>query len=155
MKLSKVFTQKCTLMKVKGMGKSEIIKELVDVLVEADYFKPTQKSHVIKAVAEREAIGSTGIGEGVAIPHAKVKFLKEFHGALGIIPDGVDWKATDGNPVSFVFLFTSPEDRSDDHQLLIRAIVSFTRLPHFLTFLGKTKTPKEVQGLFREAESMI
>lgn len=155
MKLSEVFKQDCIVMNLESTDKGSIIRDMVGTLVDAGRFKATQKGNVVKAVLERESLGTTGIGEGVAIPHAKLKFVKKFFGALGIIDDGVDWMAADGAPVRFVFLFTSPDDMPKDHQALIKSIITFIRLPHFLKFLGNTKKSKDVADLFKEAESQV
>ena len=151
MRLARVFPQKC-IRRINADSAETIINQLVQVLVEAGRFKPTQKGNVVKAILERERLGTTGIGEGVAIPHAKLKFVKEFHGAFAALEHGVNWKATDGNPVRFVFLFISPDDRPGEHQNLIKSIIRFIRLPHFLTFLDKAKTPKEIFELVKEGE---
>lgn len=155
MKLSSVFRQKNILLNPPVSTKEEIVNLLTQKLIEAGKFKSTQKGNVVKAILERERLGSTGIGEGVAIPHAKLKFINEFHGVFAVVPEGIDWRANDGNLVSLVFLFSSPENRPEDHQGLIRNIIMFTRLPHFNKFLKEASSPKEIFELIKEGEANI
>jgi PTS system fructose-specific IIA component/PTS system nitrogen regulatory IIA component len=154
MKLSKVFLQKC-IKRVEGRTKEDIINELVQILIDAGRFKPAQKGNIVKAIIERERLGSTGVGEGIAIPHAKMSMVDDFYGALGIVTEGVEWKSADGASVHFVFLFSSPEGRPQEHQALIKNIIQFVRLPNFNKFLHGAKNSKEVADLFREGETQL
>ncbi len=68
-----------------------------------------------KAVLDREKIVSTGIGMGVAIPHAKLHEYEEFFVAIGIAQKGIDWNALDGAPVRLVFLIGGPDDKQTEY----------------------------------------
>ncbi|HEY0782000.1 MAG TPA: PTS sugar transporter subunit IIA, partial [Thermoanaerobaculia bacterium] len=73
-------------------------------------------------LCEREQLGSTGIGSGIAIPHCKLPGLAHGVVALGIVPEGVDFGAIDGNPVKLFFLVLSPPESPAEHLQILAAI---------------------------------
>ena len=76
---------------------------------------------------EREQLGSTGIGQGVAIPHCKLKGLARGVVAVGLVPEGVDFGAVDGQPVKVFFLVVSPADSPAEHLQILAAISRWIR----------------------------
>lgn len=82
---------------------------------------------VAARLMEREQLGSTGIGRGIAIPHCKVESLKESILALGIAPDGVEFEAGDGLPVQIFFLLISPAVAAAQHLQTLAAISRWVR----------------------------
>lgn len=82
----------------------------------------------LKAVLEREKIISTGIGMGVAIPHAKMKCFDDFFIAVGVVKgDGLDWKSLDNMPVNLIFLIGGPDNRQNDYLHILSKITSFIK----------------------------
>jgi PTS system nitrogen regulatory IIA component len=79
------------------------------------------------SITEREQLGSTGFGHGVAIPHGKIDGLKEIYGLFVRLPEPVDYKAIDGRPVDLIFLLLSPLDAGADHLKALAAISRVTR----------------------------
>jgi mannitol/fructose-specific phosphotransferase system IIA component (Ntr-type) len=102
--------------------KEQAINAIVDRLVETKGLRATDRDAVLTAILKREQLGSTGIGRGVAIPHAKHSGLASFIGALAVFPDGVDFDSVDGEPVHVVCLFVSPTDRPGEHLRMLEAI---------------------------------
>jgi PTS system nitrogen regulatory IIA component len=85
-------------------------------------------SHAILAsLTEREQLGSTGFGQGVAIPHGKVEGLTRIYGLFARLAESVDYKAIDGRPVDLVFLLLSPPDAGAEHLKALAAISRVTR----------------------------
>ncbi len=72
-------------------------------------------AEVVASLLEREKVGTTGFGNGVAIPHGKVDGLRRIYGLVAHLPEPVDYKAIDGTPVDLVFLLLSPPDAGADH----------------------------------------
>lgn len=93
------------------------IKKLVDNAALAG--KIEDKDAFYQAIIEREKIVSTGIGMGVAIPHAKLAAYDNFFIAIGILKNGVEWKASDHAPVRFVFLIGGPDDKQTEYLQLL------------------------------------
>ncbi len=105
--------------------KEEVLVELVDLLVEAGSIKKTDKSDVIKKIKEREVLGSTGIGKGVAIPHAKSAKVKKMVAAFGVSKKGLDFKSLDGEPTYLFFILIAPGETPGPH---LKALAKISRL---------------------------
>jgi len=82
---------------------------------------------ILASVSEREQLGSTGFGHGVAIPHGKVEGVKQIYCLFARLADPLDYKAIDGRPVDLVFLLLSPPDAGADHLKALAAISRVTR----------------------------
>lgn len=85
------------------------------------------QAEIAASLAEREGLGSTGFGQGVAIPHGKVEGLDRIYGLFARLAEPIDYKAIDSRPVDLVFLLLSPPDAGADHLKALAAISRFTR----------------------------
>ncbi len=99
---------------------------------------------------EREQLGSTGIGAGVAIPHCKLQGLAHGIVAVGMVPEGVDFGAPDGRPVEVLFLVVSPSVSPAEHLQVLAAISRWLRADHHTERLLRLRDPGEVYDLLRE-----
>ncbi|HPN73468.1 MAG TPA: PTS sugar transporter subunit IIA [Candidatus Omnitrophota bacterium] len=106
-------------------GKDEVLTELIGLLVSSGKVKKEDRSEILKKVKEREALGSTGIGKGIAIPHAKSSKLKKMGAALGISKKGLDFKSLDGEPTYIFFLLVDPGETPGPH---LKALAKISRL---------------------------
>jgi fructose-specific phosphotransferase system IIA component len=123
MTLQEILSTKSILVGLKGETKEKIIEELVDSLDQNAIVADRDK--VLQAVLEREKIMSTGIGDGIAIPHGKSDAVLRLAAALGIHKRGVDFEALDGEPAYVFFLLVSPANVSGPH---IKALARISRL---------------------------
>ena len=82
---------------------------------------------ILASLTEREQLGSTGFGQGVAIPHGKIEGLTRIYGLFARLAEPVDYKAIDGRPVDLVFLLLSPPDAGAEHLKALAAISRVTR----------------------------
>ena len=123
MTLLDILSADSTLVDLKGETKEDIIAELVDTLAVGDAISDRDK--VLQAVLEREKITSTGIGDGIAIPHGKSDAVEKLVAALGTQRRGVDFEALDGEPAYVFFLLVSPANVSGPH---IKALARISRL---------------------------
>jgi PTS system nitrogen regulatory IIA component len=80
---------------------------------------------ILASVLEREQLGSTGFGQGVAIPHGKIDGLNQIYGVFGRLAEPIDYKAIDGRPVDLVFLLLSPPNSGADH---LKALATISRV---------------------------
>lgn len=102
-----------------------------------------------KAIFDREKLVSTGIGMGVALPHAKSKHFPEFFIAMGILSKkGVDWNALDQAPVRLVFMIGGPEDKQTQYLQILSQLTSMIRDPEFRKKLLNSSSIEEVLELF-------
>jgi mannitol/fructose-specific phosphotransferase system IIA component (Ntr-type) len=104
--------------------KEGVIREMVENLRQAGYFKNSEPEDIVKAILKRELLGSTGIGRGVAIPHAKHASVERLIGAVGVSKAGVGFESLDGEPVHVFVMLISPNDRPGDH---LRALENVSR----------------------------
>jgi len=125
MKLRDLLSEEVVRMPLKNTEKNSIIEELVELLYRAGKLKDRDKA--LQAVLERERIMSTGMGEGVAIPHAKTVAVDGLVAAFGITSKDVDFQSIDDKPVRLVFLLIGPMDPTGPH---LQALSRISRLMH-------------------------
>ena len=109
---------------LKAKTKKEVIEELVEILMKRNII--IDKKVAIDSLLEREELGSTGVGQSIAIPHSKTKGVKELIGAFGVSKQGVEFDALDGEPVNIFFLLLAPEGAAG---LMLKALA---RVSNFL-----------------------
>jgi mannitol/fructose-specific phosphotransferase system IIA component (Ntr-type) len=102
--------------------KEQAISAIVDRLVETKGLRASDRDAILTAILRREQLGSTGIGRGVAIPHAKHPGVGNFVGAVAVFPEGVEFDSVDGQPVHVVCLFVSPAARPGEHLRMLEVI---------------------------------
>jgi nitrogen PTS system EIIA component len=119
MSMKEVLKESCVIADLKGSTKAEVLSELVSSLKENGLIDDVKEA--VEVVLERETLGSTGIGEGIAIPHGKMKGIGGILCAFGRSKEGVDYDAVDGKPVHIFFLLLAPEESAGLHiQMLSR-----------------------------------
>lgn len=108
------------------------------------------RDEVHRAVFEREADRSTGIGRGLAVPHCRSDNVEAFHVSVAVLAEGVDWNALDDRPVNFIFLVIGPADKPEAYLQLLSQISRLIRLPGVTNRLLAATTPDEVVSVIRE-----
>ena len=137
---------------LKATTKEGVIREMVEGLRTAGYFKGGEPEDIIKAVLKRELLGSTGIGRGVAIPHTKHASVERLVGTVAIAPKGVKFDSLDGEPVFVFVLLISPQDRPGDHLRALENVSRSLRNDHFVNELRQARTRERVQQLLDGAD---
>jgi len=110
---------------IKSTKKEEVIRELVDALINAGEIEKRHRNKLIDALMAREALGSTAIGQGVAIPHAKLDGVDKLVAGFGLSKKGVDFDSLDGEPAYIFFLLVAPQDSAGPH---LKALARISRL---------------------------
>lgn len=100
------------------------------------------------AILDRERIVSTGIGMGVAIPHAKLTTLREFFIVIGILQKGVDWNALDGAPVRLIFLIGGPDNKQTEYLKILSSLTMALRDENLRKEMLSAQNPEEIINLF-------
>ena len=113
MKLSKFCDESLVIFNLKAGGKNEVIEELVSLVSSSNMVKDAEQ--LLKDVIDRENLVTTGVGYGVAFPHAKTRAVKGIVIAFGRSSEGVDFDAMDHKPVNLFFLIAAPEDAIGAH----------------------------------------
>ena len=151
MKIMDFLHKKAISVNLKATDKEGVIRELVGLLAAATDIK--DKEGLIKAVSAREALGSTGIGQGVGIPHAKSQVVKELVAAFGLSHSGVNFDSLDGEPVYLFFLLIAPEESAGPHLKALARISRMLKDKYFRDLLKKAKDENEVLRVIQEEDS--
>jgi PTS system fructose-specific IIA component/PTS system nitrogen regulatory IIA component len=106
---------------------AEAIAAILDRLVETAGLAAELREEILAALVEREELGSTGIGHGVAVPHAKCAGVSHMFGAVAEFPAGVDFESLDRKPVRVVYLIISPRNRPAQHLRILESIAQHIR----------------------------
>ncbi|MBE0617121.1 MAG: PTS sugar transporter subunit IIA [Proteobacteria bacterium] len=109
--------------RLEAREKQAVLTELADVLVSTGAIRSSRDA--VQVLLEREKLGSTGIGEGIAIPHGKLKELKDVVAVFGRSGSGVEFDSMDGAPVQLFFLLMAPENSASTH---LKALARISRL---------------------------
>lgn len=130
--------------------KDALLDELVDLLVQDDCVDDPEE--VLRVVREREAILSTGIGSGIAIPHGKTPVCGGLSIAAGVTTEPVEYDALDGEPVQLLFLLVGPETEAGAHIKALSRISRLVRQPELRDRLIAASDGEEFLRALREAE---
>lgn len=144
-KITEFITVESVNLDLKATNKTEAIVELTKLLEKSGKIENFDKT--LEALKEREKLGSTGIGKGVAIPHAKTEFSKELVIAFGISKQGVNFNSVDDEKVNLFFAFASPLKNSQTYLKILARISRLIRNDEFREKLLGAKTSQEVLEL--------
>lgn len=150
MKIAELLGKDTIKLNLKANSKMEVLDQLVDVLYDAGRLndKELYKEEILK----RESLSSTGIGEGIGIPHGKTSAVKKASLALGIFRDGVDFDSLDGAPVNIVFMIAAPEGANNEHLETLSRLSVLLMNPEFKEGLLSSKVPEDVFSLLDKFE---
>jgi len=135
---------------IAAKNKDGALKELLAVAQANGGFTAKSQKAMVKRLLEREAIGSTGLGNGVAVPHAKSEEATAVTLVLARSKAGIEWQAIDGRPVHIVFLLVSPAGEPETHLRCLRWIATLARSSDFRRFLLDSVGVEAMRELLRE-----
>ncbi len=141
-----------TISELRPGDKAAVVKELLGAVRRTRAFAAKRMPDVFQALLAREELGSTGIGGGVALPHAKHNSVRRMTGVLGRSREGVDFAALDGEPVYILFLLVSPVDKPDEHLRAMQKLSRMLRDRDYCRFLRKARDREELIELLQEAD---
>jgi PTS system nitrogen regulatory IIA component len=133
--------------------KRTVIQTLVEALAAARKIPAERVAEVVEETLRREAVGSTGIGHGIGIPHCRTPIVGDILCAYGRAPDGIDFDSLDGEPVYSVFLLLTPPEAKEQHLQLMRSFASQIRKEHFTEFLRQVASAPALIELLAEFEN--
>ncbi len=156
MRISEYLAEECIFFGIKpGRSKADTLKQIVNKVSKLRKFPPDRIKKIIKKVLNREKLGSTAIGQGVAIPHVRVDFVRKPIISVAVFEDGVDLGALDGGRVFLVFFIISPEKSEGLHLKVLANISRLLRDKFFLAKLKSIKTPKDMKRAIEFQEKKI
>lgn len=152
MKILDFLKEKAISANLKSQDKKAVVQELVDLLIKAGELKPRIKDTLIKTLLNREALGSTGIGQGVAIPHGKCEDVKELVSAFGISKKGINFDSLDGEPAYIFFLLLAPIESSGPHLKALARISKLLKDKYFRDSLRNAENEKVLFKIIKEED---
>ncbi len=150
MKLSKFCDESLIVFDLKAKTKDEVIKELVDLAAGSNMIK--DHDELLKDIQERENLVTTGVGYGVAFPHAKTKSAKGIVIAFGRSNEGIEFDAMDHKPVHLFFLIAAPEDAVGAHLNVMARLSYLMKSEENREKLLKVTSPGDVLALLDNVE---
>ncbi len=138
---------------VKSHQKEDVIREMVGLLVRSSAVKERDVNKLVQILMDREALGSTGIGQSVAIPHGKSDCVTKLVSAFGISRAGVKFDSLDGEPVYLFFLLVAPLDSAGPHLKALARISRLLKDKHFRESLRTAKDEKQLTKIIREEDA--
>jgi PTS system nitrogen regulatory IIA component len=152
MKIMDFLSKKAIVVDLKSTKKEDVIRELLDALIEAGEINKRYRNKLMEALLAREKLGSTAIGQGVSIPHAKSEYVDKLVAALGISSKGIDFDSLDDEPVYIVFLLLAPQDSAGPHLKALALISRLLKDKYLRDNLKACKDEKSVLKLISEED---
>ena len=144
MKITEILSADMVVPELGGATKPQVLRELARPL--ATKYTDLELSTITAVLAERERLGSTAIGDGIAIPHGKMAGVKQIIGTFGRHQPGVDFESLDGRPTHLFFALVAPEDSTSLH---LKALARVSRLFKDGAFRERLMAAKDAEEIFR------
>jgi PTS system nitrogen regulatory IIA component len=145
MKIKQILSKTCIISRLQATTKEGVIEELADLL--AKNFPDISREETKRILVEREKLGSTGIGNGVAIPHGKLPNLTQIVTGFGRSAEGIPFDSQDGKPAHLFFVLLAPENAASLH---LKALARLSRLLKDVHFRNKLMEAKDENELYGE-----
>ena len=146
MKIGEILCSKAVITDLKATTKLEVIQEIVASFVSAGAIDKKHKAKLIEILMAREALGSTAIGQGIAIPHGKCEYVSKLTAALAISKKGIDFDSLDGEPAYIFFLLIAPIDSAGPH---LKALARISHLLKDRYLRENLKTAKDDKAVLK------
>lgn len=152
MKIGDILKQELILSDLQGASKADVLNEMAEHLSQHAGPLAERGEQVLGALLTRERLGSTGVGEGVAIPHAKIAGLKHLTACFGRKVDGIGYDAIDDQPVKLIFMLLVPENSAGVHLKALARISRLLKNALFRQALLQMQDPKALYDAFVEED---
>lgn len=151
--LDELLDPKFVVLRLESTDKEGVLAEMSSLLV-ADQPREVREA-VLEALIQREEVGSTGIGDGVAIPHARTAAVRTIRAAAGVSQEGLDFQSLDGEPVHLFFLILTPASAAGAHLRLLAQLTRLLRYADLREALRSATTAQEFCQILRSTSSGI
>ena len=142
MKIGDLLNKSLIIANLSSKEKKDVLREMVRCIVEQE--KGIDENDLLRVLLEREELGSTGIGDGIAIPHGKVQKIDKLVVSCGRSIEGVDFQSMDGKPTHIVFLLIAPENSAGVHLKALARISRLLKDGDFRRSLMQASTAQEI-----------
>ena len=154
MRLSDIVVANAIIPELEATNREQAIQELIQALADAGAISRRSVKEANEAVLDREKQATTGIGKGIALPHAKIKSVKKVVGTIGRSTKGIEFSALDSKPVYIVILLLSNPEDPDEHLQAMETIFKHVRQDIFRRFLRQCQTAQDIVQLVEEADRL-
>ncbi len=151
MKIAEFLSPKAVVANLSARTKADVLAELSRTLTQAH--PELNPERLVEVLQEREKLGSTGIGEGVAIPHGKLGGLPQLMASFGVSREGVDFEAIDGKPTHLFFALVAPENSAGVHLKALARISRLFKNPRFRQSILDANTSEEIYRLIADEDA--
>ncbi len=155
MKIKDFLCREAVTADLKATSKKEVIKELVDLLVEAGAVEKNIRGKLVDVLMARESLGSTAIGRGIAIPHGKCDNVTKLTAALGVSKAGVNFDSLDGEPAHIFFLLIAPIDSAGPHLKALARISRLLKDKYYRDNLKNAKDADDILSLLSQDDNAV
>ena len=151
MKISDILKKEHVIKELNSCDKKNVLDELSSFL--EDEGEITNKESLLAALIEREKLGSTGIGENIAIPHAKISEIDNIITVFGRSKNGVEFESLDQKPVNFIFLVMAPENSTGQHLKVLARISRLFKNPSLRESVLRTNEADQIYSILVDEDS--
>jgi len=142
MKISDLLQPSAVIVAPKAQGKKQLLQELATRAAQVTRLSDRK---ILETLTERERLGTTGVGQGIAIPHGRIADLKEIVGVFARLDTPLDYDAVDNQPVDLVFMLLAPEGAGADH---LKALARVSRLLRNQQVTEKLRAAKSAEAIY-------
>jgi nitrogen PTS system EIIA component len=153
MKITDILTLNAVIEELRSDTKAGVLDELASVIEIASGLPV--KGHILKAIEDREKLGTTGIGDGIAVPHGKLRDIKGMLAAFGRSSRGVDFQSMDGKPAHIFFMLVAPEEMAGLHLKALARISRLLKEPSMKKAFIEAKTREDIYRLISEGDEKL
>ena len=151
MRLTDILDESSIVTDLRARNKTEVLKVLVEAMSKS---KPdVDKQEILKVLLEREELGSTGIGDGIAIPHGKSPNLSQIISGFGLSKSGIEFDSLDGKPAYLFFLLVAPENSVGIHLKMLARISRMLKNTDFRNKLLNANTQHEIYQIISQEDA--
>jgi mannitol/fructose-specific phosphotransferase system IIA component (Ntr-type) len=151
-RLAEIFPPEAILMGLGLSSKSGVIEHLVRHAAALGHVPWTAEDALVRSVLEREGLGTTALGDGIAFPHCKSGFTERFVGVAGFLSPAIPFAAVDAEPVDSVFLILAPRERQERFLDILARLVAVGRDKSLGRLLRGCRTPEHVSSFLQELD---
>ena len=152
MKFSDFIQPELVLVNMPSTTQEDVLEEFSDALERAGVIRIEERKSFLEHILEREELGTTGIGNGFAVPHDKTPMVDKVWVAIGILQEAIDWRSLGGELVDVIFLFVVPVDQGAEYLRTLEFVCKHLRNTSFCSSLRQAKTVDDVCTLFEEMD---
>lgn len=149
MALIELIDKRAVKVPLEAKDKQGVLRELVDLLASVPDMVSDPEA-LYRAVLDRESLRSTGLAEGIAVPHGTTKAVRDLCLAIGLAPEGIEFEAMDGTPSRLFFLIAAPADQAGPHIAALADIARLARSSARINALTQARDSSELIAILQE-----